>query len=157
MHSFEGIDGTKWSFAVHYGIVQQVLEETGFKLTDLFYDPKAASDLLSDPFRWLKVMFATLRPQATAAGKTFEDFLAGMDDTVLAKATDALLEAVIDFFQEPRRTLVRRALQKYRSESERLTTAATLVAEKRLEEMDMAAIIAQTLTSSDSSSPASAA
>jgi len=157
MHAFDGMDGTKWSFSVNYGIVQQVLEETGFKLTDLFYDPKAAGELLGDPFRWLRVMFATLKPQATAAGKTFDDFLAGIDDTVLAKATDALLEAVIDFFQEPRRTLVRRALQKYRTESERLTSAATLLAERRLEEIDMAAIISQTHTSSDSSSPASAA
>ncbi len=157
MHSFEAIDGTKWSFAISYGTVQQVLEDTGFKLTDLFYDNKAAAPILGDAFQFLRVMFSALKPQAKQLGKSFEDFLAGMDDTVLAKATDALLEAVVDFFHEPRRTLVRRALEKYRSESERLTSAATLVAEKKLEEMDVAAIIVQTLTSSDSSSPASAA
>lgn len=157
MHSFETIDGTKWSFAISYGTVQQVLDDTGFKLTDLFYDNKAAAAVLGDAFQWMKVLFAALKPQATQMGKSFEDFLAGMDDTVLATATDALLEAVVDFFREPRRTLVRRALEKYRSESARLTTAATLAAEKKLEEIDMGAIIAQTLTSSDSSSPANAA
>lgn len=157
MHSFESLDGTRWTFSITYGTVKSVLDATGFKLTDLFYDEKASAPILADGFELMRVMYAALKPQADQLGKSFDDFLAGMDDTVLGRAADALLEALTDFFREPRRTLVRRALEKYKTASARLTSAGILAAEKRLEEIDFERLLSQTHTSSDSSSPASAA
>ena len=155
MHSFDTLDGARWSFAITYGTVKHVLDETGFRLTDLF-DPKAAAKVLGDPFEFMRVMYAAVQSQEKQ-GKSFDDFLRGFDDTVLASATNALLEAIIDFFQEPRRTIARRGLERVKTETERLTGVATRAAEEKLKAMDVAEIISQTLTSSDSSSPASVA
>ena len=157
MHSFQTLDGTTWSFAITYGTVKQVLDDTGFKLTDLFYDDKASAAVLEDGFAFMRVMFSALKPQAQQHGKSFEDFLAGVDDTVLAKAADAMLEALTDFFREPRRTLVRRALEKYKSASEQLMSAGIQLAEKKLEEIDFQTLLCQTHTNSASSSPVNAA
>jgi hypothetical protein len=155
MHAFDAVDGTRWSFTITYGTVKTVLDDTGLKLTDLFFDNAASAAILDDNFKLMEVMFSALKPQAAQLGKSFEDFLAGMDDTVLAKAVDALLEALTDFFREPRRTMVRRALERYRIASERLTTAGTLAVEKELDRIDFEQLIVRTHTSSASSSPAS--
>lgn len=157
MHSFETIDGTRWSFTITYGTIKTVLDDTGLKLTDIFFDSSVSAAILADNFKLMEIMFSALKPQAAELGKSFEDFLAGMDDTVLAKAADALLEALTDFFREPRRTMVRRVLEEFRSANERLISDGTRLVEKEMEGIDFDKLVAQTHTSSASSSPASVA
>lgn len=154
---FTALDGVEWTFRITMGTVKTVLDETGVKLTDLFYDEKAVAPIVADTFKMLEVMFSALKPQASASGCDFDRFLSTIDGEVMEKANNALLEALTDFFHGPRRNLIRRATQRFKQESERLLNEDIRAAEKAIDQMDMSRFIRQTHTNSGSSLPEHAA
>jgi hypothetical protein len=157
MKTFKTTDGTAWQVVVNVGTIKRVQDDTGLRLTDLFASAEKIGAFFADDVRFCEVLFSTIRPQAEAAGKTLDDFLAGIDGTVIEGAVEALLAEVADFFQEPRKGLLKKMLVKYQAAHEKLTTEGVLAAEKKIEETDFETLLRQTLTSSASSSPASAA
>ena len=157
MKTFKTTDGTAWQVVVNVGTIKRVHDDTGLRLTDLFASAEKIGAFFADDVRFCEVLFSTIRPQAEAAGKTLDDFLAGIDGTVIEGAVEALLAEVADFFQEPRKGLLKKMLVKYQAAHEKLTTEGVLAAEKKIEETDFETLLRQTLTSSASSSPASAA
>jgi hypothetical protein len=157
MKTFKTTDGTEWQVVVNVGTIKRVQDDTGLRLTDLFASAEKIGAFFADDVKFCEVLFSTIRPQAEAAGKTLDDFLAGIDGTVIEGAVEALLAEVADFFQEPRKGLLKKMLVKYQAAHEKLTTEGVLAAEKKIEETDFETLLRQTLTSSASSSPASAA
>ena len=157
MKTFKTTDGTAWQVVVNVGTIKRVHDDTGLRLTDLFASAEKIGAFFADDVKFCEVLFSTIRPQAEAAGKTLDDFLAGIDGTVIEGAVEALLAEVADFFQEPRKGLLKKMLVKYQAAHEKLTTEGVLAAEKKIEETDFETLLRQTLTSSASSSPASAA
>jgi hypothetical protein len=157
MKTFKTTDGTAWQVVVNVGTIKRVQDDTGLRLTDLFASAEKIGAFFADDVKFCEVLFSTIRPQAEAAGKTLDDFLAGIDGTVIEGAVEALLAEVADFFQEPRKGLLKKMLVKYQAAHEKLTTEGVLAAEKKIEETDFETLLRQTLTSSASSSPASAA
>jgi hypothetical protein len=154
---FATLDGVEWTFRITYGSVKSVLDQTGFKLTDLFFDQKASEEVTGDGFRMLEIIYAALKPQADEKGISIDRFLAAVDGDVLERASLALLEALTDFFPHPRRTIVRRALDRYHREKERLTSGVIHAIEKEIDAMSLEQPPPLTHTSSATSSPASAA
>jgi hypothetical protein len=157
MKTFKTTDGTAWQVVVNVGTIKRVQDDTGLRLTDLFASAEKIGAFFADDVKFCEVLFSTIRPQAEAAGKTLDDFLAGIDGTVIEGAVEALLAEVADFFQEPRKGLLKKMLLKYQAAHAKLTTEGVLAAEKKIEETDFETLLRQTLTSSVSSSPASAA
>jgi len=157
MKSFKATDGTEWKVVVNVGTIKRVQDDTGLRLTDLFASAEKIGAFFADDVRFCEVLFATIRPQAEAVGKTLDDFLAGIDGTVIEGAVEALLAEVADFFQEPRKGLLKKTLAKYQAAHAKLKTEGVLAAEKKIEETDFETLLRQTLTNSASSSPASAA
>ena len=157
MKTFQTLDGTEWKVAVTVLTIKRVMEETGLKLTDLFANEAKIGEFFSDDVRFAEVVWSVVRPQAEHLGRTPEQFFGSMDGTVIEAASEALLAETVDFFQEPRRSLLRRVLDKYRASHNKLQTEGVLAVEKKIEEMDFDKLLSQTLTNSASSSPASAA
>ncbi len=157
MKAFKTTDGTEWQVVVNVATIKRCMDDTGLRLTDLFASEAKIGEFFADDVRFCEVLFSVVRPQAEAAGKTLDDFLAGIDGTVIEGAVEALLAEVADFFQEPRKGLIKKTLAKYQAAHNKLVTEGVLAAEKRIEETDFETLLRQTLTSSASSSPANAA
>lgn len=157
MKTFKTTDGTEWQVVVNVATIKRCMDDTGLRLTDLFASEAKIGEFFADDVRFCEVLFSVIRPQADAAGKTLDDFLAGIDGTVIEKAVEALLAEVADFFQEPRKGLIKKTLARYQAAHSKLVTEGVLAAEKRIEETDFETLLRQTLTSSASSSPGNAA
>lgn len=157
MKTFTTTDGTAWELRVNVGTIKRVHDETGLRLTDLFATNNKMAEFFSDDLKFCEVLFATVRPQAEKLGKTVDDFLSGIDGTVITEAVGALMEELADFFPEPRKGLLKKAMAKYREAEEKVTTEGVQNAERMLTEADFETLIQQTRTSSPLSSPVSAA
>lgn len=157
MTTFKTNDGTEWKVAVNVGTIKRCQDDTGLRLTDLFSNEAKIGEFFADDVRFCTVLYAVIRPQAEAVGKEIDDFLATIDGTVIEGAVEALLAEVADFFQEPRRGLIKKTLAKYQAAHNKLRTEGVLAAERTIEETDFESLLRQTLTNSALNSPASAA
>lgn len=163
MRTFKTSDGTEWRISVNVGTVKRCLEETGLRLTDLFASEGKIAEFFSDDLKFAEVLWSLIGPQAASAGKTVDDFFQAIDGTVIESAAESLLAEIVDFFQEPRRTLLRRVLEKYQAAATRLKTEAFDAVNQRLEKTNFEEILKdqisnqQTRSSSATSSPVAAA
>lgn len=157
MKTFRTIDGTEWKVVVTVGTIKRVLDETGLKLTDLFATEAKIGEFFSDDIKFCEVLWSVVRPQADELGRTTDQFFGNIDGTVIEQAVEALLAEVVDFFQEPRRTLLRKVLTRYQESHRKLQTEGVLAVERLIETTDFEQAIRQTHTNSASSSPALAA
>jgi len=157
MTAFRTTDGTEWQVAVNVATVKRVKELTSVNILGLVGDQKAVADLFSDDVKLCEVLCAVIRPQLAAADKTDDDFFSLIDGQVIEHAAEALLREIVNFFQEPRRTLLKKAMEKYQTAYRKVRDEGAAAAERAMNEMDFETSLRQTLTSSASSSPASVA
>jgi len=157
MRTFKTKDGAEWTVDVTVGTVKRCLDETGLKLTDLFATDRQVQGFFSDDVQFCLVLAAVIRPQLEAAGKTTEDFLSVIDGTCIEQAVEALIGEVADFFQEPRKGLLKRMLAKYQAAHAKVRAEDLAKVETKLEAIDFETLIRQTHTSSASSSQDNAA
>jgi len=157
MKKFPTRDGAEWTVEVTVGTVKRCLDETGLKLTDLFATDRQAQGFFSDDVQFCLVLAAVIRPQLEAAGKTTDDFLSVLDGTCIEQAVEALIGEVADFFQEPRKGLLKKMLVKYQAAHAKVRAEDLATAEAKMEAIDFETLIRQTHTNSASSSPGNAA
>jgi flagellar biosynthesis/type III secretory pathway protein FliH len=137
--------------------VKRVRDLTDVNLLGLVGDQKAVGELFADDVKLCEVLCAVIRPQLEAARKKDDDFFAVIDGQVIETAAEALLREIVNFFQEPRRTLLKTAMEKYQAAYRKVREEGAAAAEKAMNEIDFETSLRQTLTSSASSSPVSAA
>lgn len=157
MRSFKTNDGQEWQLSVNVLTVKRCRELTGINVLGLVGEQSAIADLFTDDVRLCEVLCACIKPQLDAAGKTADDFYATVDGDVIEKAAEALLDEVVNFFQEPRRGLLKKAMAKYQKAAEKMRREGAAEVEKRLKEIDFETLFRQTLTNSASSSRGPAA
>jgi hypothetical protein len=109
---------------------------------------------VSDDLRVLEVICAVVRPQLAAADMADEAFFAVCDGGVLKEAVERLVDQVSDFFQEPRKGLVKKVIQKLRETEKKMEKAAATAIDKALASCEFEQAL-QTHGSSASISPAS--
>jgi hypothetical protein len=151
MKPFQTSDGRQYEIAVNVGTVKRVRDLTGINLLGLVGDQKAVGQLFEDDVKFCEVLCAVVRPQLEAAGKSDDDFFAAINGDVIETAAEALLAEVVNFFQEPRRTLLRTAMEKYQTAYRKVRAEGAAAAEKAMESLDFEASLRQTLTNSASS------
>ncbi len=158
MKSFRTTDGAEWEVRVNVLTIKRVEEETGIRLTAIVDDDAMRARLFSDDLRFAETVLAVIRPQLEAAGKTDANFFEALDGTTIEQAAEALLAEIVDFFQEPRKGLLKKWLERHRQAVQKVQAESAAVVAANIETMDMEAMIrSQTHTNSASSSPASAA
>jgi hypothetical protein len=144
MRHFTDNEGRQWSFRLDVNVIRRVRTMTGCNLLAIF---DKADDVLgrlgADPILLADVLYAICRPEADARNVTDEDFGRGLYGQAIADATDALLEALADFF-EPRRARLLRAIL---GRMQKVQAAAQELVEAKLESGTLEAAVQQALQS----------
>lgn len=125
MKTFTDRQGRSWTIEINYTSLRRVKAATGVDLTRLV-DPKSdvMGQLTGDPFVLFDCLVALLQPQLDDKGITAEQFGESLDEESADKAAVALIEAAIDFFQEGKRMLLKRAFAKVTTAAQRRQTAS---------------------------------
>ena len=120
MKSFTDRQGRSWIIEINYTSLRRVHALTGINLTRIV-EPRSnvMEQLTGDPFILFDCLIAILQPQLDEKQITAEQFGEALDEESGDKASMALIEAIIDFFPEGKRMLLRRALTKVLTAAER--------------------------------------
>jgi hypothetical protein len=152
MHQFIDTQGNAWTVDVNYSSLRRVKGITGIDLTKLV-DPKAdvLGQLTSDQFILFDCLVAVLQPQLDEKGVTAEQFGDALDEESADKAAVALIEAIIDFFQEGKRMLLKRAFAKVTSAAQKWQSATIDQALRAVETPEFAQAIETALNAASRS------
>lgn len=112
MHQFTDRAGRRWLIQIDVSTIKRVRSITGVNLLDIVAG-ELIERLSNDPLILADVLFAVIQPQAVTQGITDEAFGQGLAGNAIAEATTALLEAMVDFFPEPKGRLIGKAATKY--------------------------------------------
>jgi hypothetical protein len=157
MATFKTLDGKQWAVEVNYLTVKRVRDLCGVNVLDVCnLDKEALSGWVSDDLKVLEVICAIVRPQLAAIDMADDEFFASCDGSVLKEAVERLVDQVSDFFQEPRRGLVKKVISKLRETERKMEMAAERAIDKALESCDFEETL-KMHGSSGSISPASPA
>lgn len=157
MAKFKTLDGKEWVVEVTYLTVKRVRDLCGVNLLDICnLDKESLSGWVADDLRVLEVICAVVRPQLAAIDMSDEDFFAACDGGVLKEAVERLVDQVSDFFQEPRRGLVKKVIAKLRETERKMEAQAERAINAALNQCDFEEVL-KTHGSSDSTSPGSSA
>ena len=155
MAKFKTLDGKEWVIDVTYLTVKRVRDLCSVNLLDICnLDKESLSGWVADDLRVLEVVCAVVRPQLAAVDMSDEDFFAACDGGVLKEAVERLVDQVSDFFQEPRRGLVKKVILKLRETEKKMEAQAEKAIDAALSQCDFEAAL-KTHGSSGSTSPAS--
>ncbi len=116
MKTFRDARGREWTVEVNVAALKRVKDSTGLDLTRLV-DPESdvIGKLTDDVFLLFECLCALLKPQLDNQGISAEELGAGLDEDSTEKAATALFEAIIDFFREDKRMLLKRAFSKVKT------------------------------------------
>jgi hypothetical protein len=157
MAKFKTLDGKEWVIEVTYLTVKRVRDLCGVNLLDICnLDKESLSGWVADDLRVLEVICAVVRPQLAALDMSDEDFFAACDGSVLKEAVERLVDQVSDFFQEPRKGLVKKVIRKLRETERKMEAQAEKAIDAALSQCDFEAAL-RTHGSSGSTSPESSA
>lgn len=145
-----------WEIAVNVQAIKRVRGLLSLDLLEVV-EGKLIERLIRDPVLLCDVVYAVCKPQADAAGVTDEEFGQAMAGDAIDHATTALLTELVDFSPSPRdRANLGRVLT---ATGQAMEKARDLI-EKRIESIDVGAIVEQALSSvggSSSSAPGQSA
>jgi hypothetical protein len=134
MATFKTLDGKQWLVEVNYLTVKRVRDLCGVNVLDICnLDKESLSGWVADDLKVLEVICAIVRPQLTSLDMADEEFFAACDGGVLKEAVERLVDQVSDFFQEPRKGLVKKVIAKLRETEKKMEKAATQAIEKALQ------------------------
>lgn len=155
MANFKTLDGKEWVVDVTYLTVKRVRDLCGVNVLDICnLDKQALSGWVADDLKVLEVVCAVVRPQLAALDMSDEDFFASCDGQVLKDAVERLVDQVSDFFQEPRKGLVKKVIAKLRETERKMEAQAEKAIDHALSHFDFEEAL-KTHGSSGSTSPAS--
>lgn len=151
MQSFKDASGRTWDLKIDVAAIQRVHRLCGVDLTDR----GALTEALQSGPVLLHVIYVLCKPEADRLGIDEDGFGAGLDSgDVVEQATDAFVEALVNFTRSRDRPVLTRILEKVRARQEQ----ASADLENRLASGEIDRMIDQALsgTSSDAAPAASA-
>ena len=159
MKTFKDNADRTWTIAINVDCIKRVKSLLSVNLLDAVAG-KLIERLVGDPVLLCDVLYAICKPEADTKSVSDMEFGRAMAGDAIEQATTAFLEALVDFFPQPKRQVLAKALAKLRQ----LEAKAVDLAHKRLDdpklEARLEAILAgeasppTTLGGSSGSSPA---
>lgn len=128
-------EGRTWSLQIDVGALRRIRADTGLKAA-AFSNKASYEKLAEDPELFVDVLWAIVRPEATRAGVTPEQFAHGLLGDVIDQAGLAFCEALIDFFPTRKAKVFRRAQTHFRNTMETMEQKALDAAEKDIERLE---------------------
>ena len=132
MQKFVDRAGRIWIVDIDNSTIRRVKTLTGVQLLEAI-DGDLVTRLSTDPLLLGDVLFAICKPQADQQQITDEAFGEGLAGNSIDDATGALLEALISYFPESRRRLLRKAAEKQKMIEKR----GLIAIEKRLDDPNL--------------------
>lgn len=133
--SFTDTAGRSWAVSVNVASLKRVKEALGVDLADVVgEDGGVIARLASDPALLVDVLYVLCRSQAAETGVSDEQFGEAMSGDVLADATDAFVEALIQFFPH---APTRENLRKYVATLESLRDKVARIGAERLADPEL--------------------
>jgi hypothetical protein len=140
MQKFVDRAGHIWIVDIDNTTLRRVKNLTGVQLLEAI-DGDLITRLSSDPLLLGDVLYAICKPQADHQQITDEAFGEGLAGNSIDDATSALLEALINYFPESRRRLLRKAAEKQKL----IETRGLSAIEKRLDDPNLVERIVEDL------------
>lgn len=138
MTAFKDTSGRTWTLALNVDALKRVRALCDVDLMDVVQDRgELLGRLSSDPVLLCDVIYAICKPDADAKGASDEDFGRAMAGDAVDQATNALLEALVDFFPGPRRAVLARVFKKLKA----VQAKALVLANARLDDPELDAQI----------------
>ena len=154
MQKFIDRRGRVWIVDIDNTTLRRVKAMTDVRLLDAI-DGDLVTQLSSDPLLLGDVLFAICKPQADQQNVSDESFAEGLAGDSIDEATKAVVDALVAYFPESRRRLLRKAADKQKM----IETRGLEAIEKRLDDPNLVEKIVEDLerklavpTSNDSSS-----
>lgn len=113
--AFRDSQNRQWVLALDAPTIRKIKEILGINLADIKSDPIAA--LESDPVTLVDVLWLAVEDKAAAIGVTdiaFGKSLSDGDGAIIGAATEALAEAILNFFPPGKRSHLRSLFEKNR-------------------------------------------
>ncbi len=126
MKTFVDSAGRTWTVAITVATVKRV---RGLLNEDLLDVEQVFPRLLVDPILLCDVLYCVCKPEADARQISDEDFAASLSGDVIARAKEAIVEELIDFFHEPNQ---RKALRLVLAKQEELREKAMKLLEAKI-------------------------
>lgn len=116
MQYFLDKNGKQWELSIEYATIKRVKALCDVQILNLVaiddktgeLDSNLLDRLVGDPILLIDVLYACCKPQADLNNISDEKFGQAFTGEEVEKATKALIDAVIDFFQEPKRTILKK-------------------------------------------------
>lgn len=147
MKTFKDTVGRIWSLNLSVDAVKRVRSLANVNLLEAI-EGKLIDRLGNDPVLLCDVLYALVKPDADAQNVTDVEFGRALGGDAIECATNALLEELVDFFPQPRRRLLAKALGKLKM----FEAKALSLAEKRLESAELDARLESALANVGGSS-----
>ena len=124
MRSFKDGAGRAWNVEITVLSIKQVAARTGFQIARLLDDNMAGfAALVSDPVKFVDVLFVLVGEQATKVPVTEEQFFRGLSGDALEAAYDAFRGAFEDFSPSHLRQILRAVSEKAKVAQQKATDA----------------------------------
>jgi len=128
MKTFHDNKARKWAITLNIDALKRVRSLLDVDLMDAV-NGKLLERLIIDPVLLCDVIYCVVKPDADAKEITDEDFGRAMAGDAIERATNALLEELVDFFPERKRLVLTKALAKL----DKFENLAIEAADRRLE------------------------
>ena len=158
MAAYTDRNGTKHTVCLDVFTAQLLRDECGVDLLACLTDRNAVaslekiiSGLAADPITvisWLAVIEDVPESDATTFGRLF-------DGETLNQAAGAIIEAIIDFFPEPQRTILQRLMEKTDQQFHNLRVTATAEMLQQIETLDLNSVLNESLIPGNGSTESS--
>lgn len=113
MHTFEDDKGRTFCLQVNVASLKEIKQRVGIDLLVLLDgDNKPLTKLVSHPVKLVDALYLLSKEDCDGQGISDEDFGRGLGGEAIERATNAFLQALIDFFPRGQRTLMRELLAK---------------------------------------------
>ena len=152
MKTFRDNQAREWALTITIDAVKRVRSLLGVNLLDVA-GGNLLEQLVSDPVLLCDCVYALVKPEADQRNVSDEEFGRAMAGDAIEQATTALLEELVDFFPQPRRGVLKKALAKLRT----VEQTAVAIAEQRLDSPEMDRKLQAILSASSLNWPESSA
>jgi len=109
MKTFVDATGKTWTVTINTNAIKRAKETSGVSLVDIV-NGDLYGRLLLDPVLVCDIAYGVCKPEADGRKFTREDFNAALVGDAIAAARDAILEDLVDFFPNPVRDKIKKAL-----------------------------------------------
>jgi hypothetical protein len=109
MRTFVDSTGRTWTVTINTNAIKRAKETSGVSLVDIV-NGDLYGRMLLDPVLVCDIAYGVCKPEADGRKFTREDFNAALVGDAIAAARDAILEDLVDFFPNPVRDRLKKAL-----------------------------------------------